>query len=201
MPTNNPLLAPGIILACLTTCVCAAGSAQVVARGAGGCARRLPPNPTSRRRFLSALGLSLQRAGHLRLAPARAASPHARVRSFTSVAWSVGLACIVSSALLSLGVSALLGQFLASSFAALTLVWAALLRHFMLQERLTLRDVSVILLLVGGTLQIVFGRTLGASGGTATFLSPASLQQTLASWRTALFVRAAHAKALRPRKN
>jgi hypothetical protein len=134
--------------------------------------------------FLSALGLTLQKRAHAVLQ--RSAPP--RPRSYKSPSWLAGLACIITSALASLGVSALLGQFLASSFACLTLVWAAGLRHFALGETLTTYDYTEIALLVAGTLAIVLGRgMLGDSPLVPPLLSPGALLALLDSWRTALF--------------
>ena len=79
--------------------------------------------------FLSASGLALQKRAHHDLAPARAvaAAGGLSVRSYTSSAWRFGMLFLIISALLSISVSALLGQALASSLAALTIVWALII--------------------------------------------------------------------------
>ena len=140
--------------------------------------------------FLSAMGLTLQKKALSRLAESRGGGTGVgpRLRSYHSPLWLAGLACIVVSALASIGVSGLLGQFLASSFACCTLVWAALLRHFFLHEPLYPIDYLIMVALCSGTLAIVFGRSvLGTSAPPSTLFSPAQLASTLNNWRTAVF--------------
>lgn len=130
--------------------------------------------------FLSALGLTLQKASF------SGPQADARLQVCGRRLWHVGLALVVVAALVSLAVSALLGQLLASSMAALTLVWAAGARHLLLAERLTRADVVEVLLLVGGTVLIAAGRGQGEAANPPLF-SPSLLGDALNSWRTAIY--------------
>jgi hypothetical protein len=127
--------------------------------------------------FLSALGFTLQKASF-------ASAPFLGcLRSpFT---WYAGLACVVISALASLAVSALLGQLLASSMAALTLVWAAGARHFLLGEAVGIHDVAEAVLLMAGTVIIAAGR--GLTERDPVLFSPTLLATSLNSWRSAIY--------------
>ena len=76
----------------------------------------------------------------------------------------VGVSCMIVSALVSLGVFALVGQSVASAFSGITIVWALVLAYAVLQERVTATDVALALVLtLGAVLCVVFGRSGGAA--------------------------------------
>ena len=130
---------------------------------------------------LSAAGLTLQKLGHLRLERERelqiAALGTSSLRSYDSLHWRLGLCCLVASALLSLAVTALLGQALASTLAALTILWSALFARAFLHEHLGRIDaVALSLLISGAVLALVFGRS---PEGSENFLSPQDVRARL----------------------
>ena len=99
--------------------------------------------------FLSALGLVCKKRAH--------DAPHlSSLRSFEKREWLIGLACLVTSALASLGVSFLLGQALASCMAAVTIVWGVVLRKALLKEPSHRHDVLCSALLTLGVAVILF---------------------------------------------
>jgi len=110
---------------------------------------------------LSALGLALQKLAHsrrLRVAAALRRTPVTRSPLFLA-----GIACMVVSALVSLAVIALVGQAVASSFAAVTIVWSLIFSSALLHERVTVLDVLCALVLAAGAvLVVVFGRQGGS---------------------------------------
>ena len=99
--------------------------------------------------FLSALGLVCKKRAH--------DAPHLRsLRSFQKREWLLGLACLVTSALASLGVSYLLGQALASCMAAVTIVWGVVLRKALLKEPSHRHDLLCSALLTLGVAVVLF---------------------------------------------
>ena len=128
--------------------------------------------------LLSASGLAFQKRAHHELAPRRLLGP---VRSYTNNFWRVGMALLIVSALLSIAVSALLGQALASSLAALTIVWAlaiAACSGKRCGKGLTCGDGVAAGLCVAGTVAVVVGK-VGVTANGAPFLSPNQVQATL----------------------
>ena len=119
---------------------------------------------------LSAGGLALQRSAHKRLLSQRVGADAPQRRSFTEPHWRWGVAMMIVSALLSLAVTALLGQALSSSLAALTIVWAFIFSVSCLHENHTRLDVVATAMLIAGTVLTVTGK-LGFSPPTTIFLS------------------------------
>ena len=109
---------------------------------------------------MSALGLALQKKGH---------ASTRQVPLFRRPVWIVGILLLVASSLLSLAVFALVGQSVASSFAALTIVWSMLFSKFILHEQLRVSDGIVAGLMVAGTLLVVVFGSMG-SAQSAVFL-------------------------------
>ncbi len=91
------------------------------------------------------------------------------------------MSLLIVSALLSIAVSALLGQALASSLAALTIVWAlaiAACSGARCGKGLTCGDGVAAGLCVAGTVAVVVGK-VGITANGAPFLSPTQVQATL----------------------
>lgn len=124
---------------------------------------------------LSAGGLAFQRNAHKRLL-SRQQPGEPLGRSFSDAHWRVGVAMMVTSALLSLAVTALLGQALSSSLAALTIVWAFFFSVVCLHEKPTRLDAVAAVALVSGTVCVVLGK-IGFSPAPAAplFLSAAEI--------------------------
>ena len=117
--------------------------------------------------FLSALGLSLQKLAHSR----RGVASRSRRKCFCAdPLWGCGIAAMLVSALVSLAVFALVGQSVASCFAAVTIVWSLVLSYLLLGERVTVVDCGVAALLgIGAVLAVVFGSRGG--GASAVYMS------------------------------
>jgi uncharacterized membrane protein len=99
----------------------------------------------------------------------------AALRSFRSPRWLAGVALMVLSALLSLGVVALIGQSLSSSLAALTILYSLIISRLCLGETLPLPALGACALLVAGTVTVVaFGRPTSSG-----FLSPGDIEALL----------------------
>ena len=133
--------------------------------------------------LLSAIGLALQKRGHAVLAPLR--SQGVAVRSWTSLPWRAGLSLLIVSSLLSIAVTALLGQALASSMAACTIVWSLII-VFLGGAPLTIFDFVSAFLCVCGTVAVVLGR-LGLTAKGAVFLTAEDVKKTLGRMDSIVF--------------
>jgi drug/metabolite transporter (DMT)-like permease len=119
--------------------------------------------------FMSALGMTLQKRSHQRLEAARERArrlrrPNKALSNARQPLWVTGIVLMAASSLLSLAVFALVGQSVASAFASITIIWAAILASCVLHERLTLLDVVVSALCVIGTVLVVYFGSRGSSG-------------------------------------
>lgn len=119
---------------------------------------------------------------------AREARKQARaLRSWRQPMWIAGIGLMLTSSLLSLAVFALVGQAVASSFAAITLVWNALFGRFLLREHLTRLDVLVTLILMTGSLiTVAFGAQRGPDARQA-FLDEATIQRYFSTNAVVIF--------------
>jgi len=126
--------------------------------------------------FMNALGLSLQKLAHsdtqrrnaerARTVGGPRGSPN---RVVHNPKWLIGLALMGAASLLSLAVFALVGQSVASAFAAITIVYNMALSRLILKERVDRTAVLVAVVMVAGTvLVVVFG---SQGGNTSEFLS------------------------------
>lgn len=119
--------------------------------------------------LISATGLTLQKRTHKRLEQEKTAEaaaladgsitqPMPRKPYYRQWSWLAGIACLLISAICSLGVFALLGQARASSLAAMTIVWNGLLSRAFLGEVFTSVDaISSVLVILGALIALIFG--------------------------------------------
>jgi drug/metabolite transporter (DMT)-like permease len=126
--------------------------------------------------FMNALGLSLQKLGHSdtqRRNAERARAPGGPqgkpYKVVRNVKWLAGLALMGAASLLSLAVFALVGQSVASAFAAITIVYNMALARIFLKERVDRIAVLVAVVMVAGTVLVVVFGSQGAN--TDSFLS------------------------------
>ena len=123
--------------------------------------------------FMSALGLTLQKKAHQRLEYRREIARRRHkvdpaLASYRQPLWITGIVLMAASSLLSLAVFALVGQSVASAFASITIVWNAILAVAILREQLTALDLIVAVLMITGTVLVVY---FGRRGQQSGFLS------------------------------